>query len=364
MKTTRNAFLKGLTAATFAASSRGFGKNCAEGEAAVQAELERQVAEGLIAGGVCGIVGGETHCAGKMRWTPVDVPMRPDALFDLASAAKPFTAGLCALLHADGRLDPDAPFTQYLPQHVLAKENHGITVRDLATHSGGFDNSKPYITGDPVEFNRCLYLKRPVRPRGEKFDYACSNMIYLGRIVENITGMDLETAAMRMLWEPLGMKDTFWHNIPGNQRAVEALQNGHPPIGFKGDEQARAYPAAMGNGAAFSCVGDVLKFVGDLCSRKTFPKAYYDLLFTCCYVKGADRYSFGLNMGTERRPEGWSKATVAHGGFTGVTLAADPENGSAGVVLTNRTGERMKGYAGHCLLLSLMSKATHGEHRS
>lgn len=308
-----------------------------------------------MAGGVCGIVGGSLHAAGRMRWTPVDVPMRADGLFDLASVGKTFTAGLCALLYAAGKLDPDAPFTDYLPQHVLAKERHGITVRDLSTHAGGFDNSKPYVKADPVEFDRLLYLKRPVRPRGVKHEYACSNMIYLGRIVENLTGMDLETAAMRMLWEPLGMRDTFWHNIPGNVRAVETAQNGHPPIGIKGDEQARAYPAAMGNGAAFSCAADMLLFVDDLRQRKRFPKAYYDLLFGCCFDKDGSRRSFGWDMCAARRPKGWSDATICHGGYTGNTIAVDPVNGYAGVVLTNRTGDRDKAYAGHGRLLSILS---------
>ncbi len=323
-------------------------------DAAVAAELRAQVASGLIAGGVCATRGGRIWHDGRMRFDP-PVPMRADALFDLASAAKTFTAGLCALLYADGRLDPDAPFTTYLPEHVLAKENHGITVRDLATHSGGFDNSKPYIVADPVTFNQRLYAKRPVRPRGTKYDYACSNLIYLGRIVEHVTGMDLETAAVKMLWGPLGMTETVWHNIPGNARAVEAMMNSHPPIGFKGDEQARAYPAALGNGAAFSCAADVMKFLEDLCTRRAFPKAYYDLLFTPCFEKGPVRHSFGWDMGAELRPQGWSAATVRHGGFTGVTFAVDPENGYAGVALTNRLGDRMKGYEGHRRLLALMT---------
>ena len=244
---TRREFVVGSGAAACVAAVAGCRTAARQAaEDAAQRELEKQVDDGLIAGGVCAVVGGDVHVAGKMRRPPMSTPMRADALFDLASAAKPFTASLCAILYTQGRLDPDAPFTEYLPQHVLAKENHGITVRDLATHSGGFDNSKPYIVPDANEFNRLLYQKRPVRPRGEKYDYACSNMIYLGRIVENLTGLDLETAAMRMLWEPLGMRDTFWHNIPGNVRAVETEQNGHPPIGVKGDEQARAYPGGDG----------------------------------------------------------------------------------------------------------------------
>ena len=351
---TRRDFLVGVAASACTGGVSGC-RIVMPSQDAAQRELERQVSTGLIAGGVCAVTGGPLHVAGKMRWTPVDVPMRPDALFDLASAGKPFTAALCALLVAEGRLDPDAPFTDYLPEHVLAKEKHGITVRDLAMHTGGFDNSKPYIVSDPVEFNHRLYLKRPVRPRGEKYDYACSNMIYLGRIIENLTGEDLETAAIRRLWGPLGMRDTFWHNIPGNVRAVESAQNGYPPIGFKGDEQARAYPAAMGNGAAFSCAADMLKFVDDLRTRRLFPAAYYDLMFACRYEKDGARRSFGWDMSAGRRPAGWSEKTICHGGFTGNTIAVDPENGYAGVVLTNRTGDRLEGYAGHARLLSLMT---------
>ncbi len=324
--------------------------------AAVQAELERQVASGLIAGGVCGFGDGTPpYVAGRLRRD--GTPMRPDALFDLASAAKPFTAGLCALLCCQGRLDPDAPFTEYLPEHVLAKENCRITVRDLATHTGGFDNDKPYIDPDPRAFDAKLYAKRPRRPRGEGYVYACSNMIYLGRIVEHLTGLDLESAARKMLWGPLGMEDTVWHAIPGNARVVETEQNGHPPIGFKGDEQARAYGAAMGNGAAFSCVADMLKFVCDLRDRRTFPKAYYDLLLTCCWEKGDVRRSFGWDMSADCRPAGWSARTVVHGGYTGNTIAVDPAHGWAGVVLTNRTGDRLAGYAGHGRLLALMARS-------
>ena len=352
---TRREFLRGTAAALGGMGCRAAGVPLAPaGEARVQAELEAQIARGLMAGGVCARVGGKTFAAGLMRRSP-DVAMRPDALFDLASAAKPFTASLCALLVAEGRLDPDAPFTRYLPQHALAGENHGITVRDLATHTGGFDNSKPYIVANPREFDRLLYSKRPVRPRGVAYEYACSNMIYLGRIVEQVTGLDLETAAQTMLWRPLGMRETYWHPIPGNARAVETFQNGHPPIGFKGDEQARAYPAALGNGAAFSCVGDMLKFLSDFLTRKTFPAAYYELLLTCCHEKGNVRRSFGWDMGVARRPAGWSVASVMHGGFTGNSIALDPVNGWAGVVLTNRTGDRLAAYAGHAKLLALLT---------
>lgn len=347
--TTRRQFLGGAVA--FACG----GLRAGVAGSAVDAELRAQVAGGLIAGGVCGRVGGSLHVAGLQVWTPRPVPMAADSIFDLASVGKTFTSYLCAKLYAEGKLDPDAPFTRYLPQHVLARESCAITVRDLAMHTGGFDNAKPYITRDPAAYDRALFAKRPVRPRSVKFEYACSNYVYLGRIVQNLTGLDLETAARRFIWDPLGMKDTCWHNIPGHPRAVQNALNGAPPIGVKGDEAARVYPRAEGNGAAFSTAADMLRFADDLLHRRLLPKAAYDLLFTCGFEKDGARRSFGWDMCARRTPPRWSAATISHGGFTGNTLAIDPGRGVAAVVLTNRRGDWEAGYAGRGRLLTLLA---------
>ena len=62
-------------------------------------------------------------------------------------------------------------------------------------------------------------------------------------------------------------------------------------------------------------------------------------------------------MSADCRPAGWSARTVVHGGYTGNTIAVDPAHGWAGVVLTNRTGDRLAGYAGHGRLLALMARS-------
>lgn len=89
--------------------------------------------------------------------------MTEDRIFDRASVGKTFSASLCARLAAEGLFDPDTPFADCLPEHVLAKENGRITVRDLATHTGGFDNAKPCIVPDPKAFDRAPYAKRPMQ---------------------------------------------------------------------------------------------------------------------------------------------------------------------------------------------------------
>ena len=113
---TRRGFLVGSCAAVCAGASQGCRSVVRRDiDPAVEAELRAQMRDGLFAGAVCGVVGGSRFAAGKLRWTPAEAPIRLDALFDLASVGKTFTASLCALLYAEGRLDPDAPFTEYMP---------------------------------------------------------------------------------------------------------------------------------------------------------------------------------------------------------------------------------------------------------
>ncbi|HNX35763.1 MAG TPA: serine hydrolase domain-containing protein [Kiritimatiellia bacterium] len=335
--------------------------------AAAREEMRRLVQAGLFAGAVAADAdGGPVLAEGLQCFLEKKVPMTADSLCDLASVGKTFTASLCAQLVAEGRLDPDAPFTTYLPEHVLAKEKCRITVRDLATHSGGFDNSKPYwAERDPAVFLRKLYAKRPVRPRGEAFEYACSNFIYLGKIVEKLTGSDLDSAARKRFWGPLGMTRTTWNPVRDDGRVVEFPPSsyagtGTRRIGDHNDLACHVSPVPLGSGSAFSTVGDMRLFAADLLHRRRFPKAYYDLLFTPSFEKGGVRRSFGWDMPAERSKTQmtpdlvFSPATIAHSGWTGPAVVVDPEKGRAGVFLGNRTGDYLGSMRGRMKVLALL----------
>ena len=107
-----------------------------------KAEAQRQIDSGLIQGAVFVATDIPVTALGLQCVKPEKKPMSVNSRFDMASVGKTFTAALCALLVCDGKLNPDDPFTKYLPEHVLGKDCD-ITVRDLAMHVGGFDNAKP-----------------------------------------------------------------------------------------------------------------------------------------------------------------------------------------------------------------------------
>lgn len=351
IKSCAAAGLAGLAGCFSGGSGRGGLRSRLE---AASDEARRQIADKLIAGAVFAIGNrGPAVALGEQCWSPRHLPMTEASVFDLASVGKTFTASLCARLVTAGKLDPDAPFTEYLPEHVLAKGNGKITIRDLATHSGGFDNSKPYQVPDMAKFRRELFAKRPAFARREKFVYSCSNFILLGLVVERLTGENLDAAARRLLWGPLGMTQTTWLPVKDNGHVVQFP--GPHPIGQHNDDSCFYSPDPLGNGSAFSTVGDMRLFVTDLLERRHFPKDHYALLFAPTFEKNGDRRSFGFDMGDKLRPEGYSRATIFHSGWTGQTIAVDPERGFCGVVLTNRTGDHDEGARGRARVLSLLA---------
>ena len=316
----------------------------------VRRQMDECISGKLYSGLCCASNRGFMRCCGNRTFTDEVQPVDENTLFDLASVGKTQTAALCALLYADGRLDPDAPFTKYFPEHVLAKEDCRITVRDLATHTGGFDNSKPYMLPNVTEHFERLFAKRPVKPRGESFCYACSNFVYLGMIVENITGMGLDTAAKKLLWGPLGMTRTTWNTCVGDGNVCEYPKSTYDgplrKLGEHNDLCAHYAGRPMGNGSCFSTGPDMLKFVTDFIERRTFKKEYYELQLNESVRVDGHRRSFGWDMTSEKSTfsdwvkTGFSDCAICHTGWSGSAIAVDPECGYAGVVLGNRLASK------------------------
>lgn len=341
------------------------------GNPLLEAEMERQVSQGRYGCLVCCSNRGDAVAVGSRTVYGEKLPVNLDSRFDLASVGKTQTAALCALLYAKGELDVDAPFTRYLDGHVLAKEDCRITVRDLATHTGGFDNSKPYMVEDRGEYFRKLMAKRPVCGRGASYCYACSNFVYLGLIVEKLTGFDLDTAARRMLWGPLGMNRTTWLTCTDDPNVVECPESTyagsgpHRRIGERNDYCAYLAGRPMGNGASFSTGPDMLRFVTDMLERRTFPKAYYDLQFGESALVCGHRRSFGWDMLGEKSTfsdwtkTGFSRSAICHTGWTGPAIAVDPEAGFAGVVLGNQLSGKTSTMGPRMHLLDMMREKTY-----
>ena len=127
-----------------------------------------------------------------------------------------------------GKLDLDDPVTKYLPELRAVRNPFGsmdkITIRHLMTHSAGFRNPTwPWAKGEawepfePREYSQLVamlpYTNILFEP-GTKFSYSNPGIIFLGRIIEQLSGDDYEVYIDKNILKPLRMYATFFDKAP------------------------------------------------------------------------------------------------------------------------------------------------------
>lgn len=133
-----------------------------------------------------------------------------DAIFQIGSITKTFTATLVMQLVDDGLLDLDAPITDALPGLRLsgAAADPGITARRLLAHTGGFEGDVFDDTGAGDEALRdyvaLLADRTPALfPPGALWSYNNAGYCLLGRMVEVLRGQSWERALRERILDPL-----------------------------------------------------------------------------------------------------------------------------------------------------------------
>ncbi|MEO8449557.1 MAG: serine hydrolase [Gemmatimonadota bacterium] len=142
---------------------------------------------------------------------PVD-PAR--TLFPVASISKTFTATAVMQLVESGKLDLDRDINTYLDFEIPPAFGTPITLRNLLTHTAGFDDlQKGSSPADPKWYlSLQAYLKRrsPHRifPPGDTPAYSNYGMGLAAYIVQRISGEPFEAYIDRHILQPLGMRRT------------------------------------------------------------------------------------------------------------------------------------------------------------
>ena len=155
-------------------------------------------------------------------------PSNADTIYHWASNTKPFTGIAIMQLRDRGLLKLDDPITKYVPELRKIHNSHGsmdeITIRHLLTHSGGFRggtwpwrNNKPWEPFEPTEWSQLVamfpFTEVQFKP-GTKFSYSNPGIIYLGRVIETLSGESYETYIDKNILRPLGMTNTYFDTTP------------------------------------------------------------------------------------------------------------------------------------------------------
>jgi CubicO group peptidase (beta-lactamase class C family) len=195
-----------------------------------------------------------------------------DDIFRIASQTKAITSVAVMMLYEEGKFLLDDQVSKYIPsfahEKVLDKFNaddssyttipakRDITIRDLLTHTSGIGYAQIggreansiyaknhlmagfYVQGDKLldAMTRLGSLPLLHQP-GEKFTYGL-NVDVLGCLVEIWSGMTLDEFFRKRIFEPLGMKDTYF-NLP--QEKASRLVNHYIEGGGHFIKQARVF---------------------------------------------------------------------------------------------------------------------------
>jgi CubicO group peptidase (beta-lactamase class C family) len=138
---------------------------------------------------------------------------RPDALFLLFSAGKPFVAMLVHLLAERGLVNLDDPVARYWPEFAQHGK-HAVTVRQVLQHRSGLPVARGLLADALAATSwrrsvRALEGAWPVFPPGQVPAYhVLSYGFILGELVQRVTGSDLRAVLRTELLDPLGLTDT------------------------------------------------------------------------------------------------------------------------------------------------------------
>ncbi len=284
----------------------------------------------------------------KRSWGWMDrekkFPIHEAAIFDLASVTKAVgTTTAVALCIDQGLIDPDTVFTNYLPLFTGTLKGP-ITVRDLARHISGFDNSKPY--GVKGQVTQKILDFSPVRAAGLKYEYSCGNFILLGLMVEKVTGRKLSDFCRENLFEQLGMRNTFWMSVPNPDPQNVVRQAICATMGVVSDGIARTAGVPIGNAGLFSTAEDLAMFCrmilkGGMSGELRILSAQaLRLLGTCPDERSP--VAFGWRVSQKLNPPLLSATTMSHTGWSGNSVWIDPLQQQYVIILTNRSGDHGK----------------------
>ena len=313
--------------------------------------------------------------------------MTADSVFWIASMTKAITTAAAMQLVEQGKLALDAPVAKVLPdlaapqvlegfdakgEPKLRPAKKAITLRQLMTHTAGFcydlwnGDMASYLqkTGLPT-ITTCKNdaLKTPIATDpGTRWEYG-TNIDFVGKAVEAVSGKRLDAYLRDHLFAPLGMNDTGFKLTEAMRKRLVGMHARGPdgslaPLPFELEQEPEFH---MGGGGLYGTAGDYIKFtqmilnkgrgngnqvlkpetvammaqnhIGDLVVTKmtsAVPIYTNDVDLFPGMVK---KWGLSFMINTGKTPEGRSPGSLFWAGLANTYFWIDPARDITGVIL-------------------------------
>jgi beta-N-acetylhexosaminidase len=313
-------------------------------------------------------------------------PVNLNSVYDVASVTKICATTLAVMkLYDEGKLDLKKRLSDYLPETIKTNKQN-IVIENLLLHEAGLVPFIPFYketidaSGIPFsklysstpsdscnvmvatnlymnnEWKDTIYKRILMSPLGTKgkYVYSDNDFIFLGKIIEKITGQPLNEYVLENFYLPIGLQsigfDPLLRNSITNIAPTENEKVFRNQIirSTVHDPGAAMMGGVAGHAGLFSNAYDLAAIMQMLLNGGNFNgKQYFKketvTMFTS-YQSKTSRRGFGFDKpekdnATRKEPYpalSVSGKTFGHTGFTGTCVWADPETNFVYIFLSNR----------------------------
>lgn len=259
-------------------------------------------------------------------------PLTVDSRFAIGSISKAFTSIALMEIADEGRFDPHAPVTRYLPAFQVKSDFGPMTGHDVLSHTAGL----PYYLPDMASSRAVLLGLRdfaPTYPPGAHWHYSDTGYQLMGYVLEQLDNDRYDEIVRRRVLVPLGMKSTS-AIIDDAQRAQLTVSYTRWPYDGKYVE-VPWFEYLAGDGSIVSTVTDMAAYArfylnrGQVDKRRLLSAKSFAILTTPVL----NNYAYGLYV--HSAPGG---SVISHdGGIAGFEshIEMEPERGFALIFLSN-----------------------------
>lgn len=267
----------------------------------------------------------------------LNVPVRPETVFEIGSLTKQFTAAGILLLAQDGKLSVDDKISKYLKEVPEAWAN--VTVRHLLTHTSGI---KSYTGLDGFDLWRHLTQAQFIKAIGEKpmdfqpgdsWKYCNTGYNLLGYIIENVSGKKYWEFMDERIFRPLEMRATTSRQP---SQIVPNRASGYEQVKRQWVNRDYNLTDVFAAGAIVSTVLDLARWNAALDDDRLLNAASKVQMWTPVKLNDGSTKKYGFGWNVDGAVEGHKN--IGHSGSTSgfsASLQRFPDDHLAVIVLTN-----------------------------
>ncbi|WP_291721959.1 serine hydrolase domain-containing protein [Bernardetia sp.] len=246
-----------------------------------------------------------------------NVPFNDSTIIGLASVTKQFTAACIAVLEKQKLLSVEEDIRKYIPE--LKVYEKPIRIKHLLNHTSGIRNHNVLLSLQGFDYEHRGYTNEMIqnlmfRQRdvngiaGKKMLYSNTNYVFLALIVERVSGKTIADFAKDQLFEPLGMKNTFYR-----KDLEEVVSNKACGYYFDGKEykHPKSLTLCVGAGGVKTTISDISEW------SKIFLDNAHPFAYIAKFLTTKDALNDGSEITQARGVFVWEyagKTVIEHGG--------------------------------------------------